>query len=76
MFLEEMKIIRLKDQQGLFLLQAVKILLEGFGVLTAKLVESRRRAPPVSRHFLGIVPNAVDVVRPHKIWTCPEPRHC
>lgn len=62
MFLEEMKTIRLKDQQGLFLLQAVKILLEGFGALTAKSADSRSRVPRVSRHFPGTVPNAVDTV--------------
>lgn len=62
MFLEEMKTIRLKDQQGPFLLQAVEILLEGFGALTAKVVASGGM-PRVSRHFPGTVPNAVDVVR-------------
>lgn len=48
----EMKTIILKDEQGFFLLQALKIPLEGFGA------EFRFRAPPVP--LPGTVPNVVE----------------
>ena len=40
-----MKTITLKDKQGLFLLQAVKILLGGFGACPVRLMEFRLGVP-------------------------------